>query len=53
MPASALTGALFLLLVDNLSRAATAMEIPLGITTSVIGAPLFLLLLLRTKRAWS
>lgn len=53
LPASALTGALFLLLVDNLSRAATAMEIPLGITTSVIGAPLFLLLLLRTKRAWS
>ncbi|MFV0492637.1 MAG: FecCD family ABC transporter permease [Pseudorhodobacter sp.] len=53
LPASALTGALFLLLVDNLSRAATAMEIPLGITTSVIGAPLFLVLLLRSGKVWS
>lgn len=53
LPISALTGALFLLLVDNLSRGATTMEIPLGITTSVIGAPLFLLLLLRTKAGWS
>ncbi len=53
LPASALTGAAFLLLVDNLSRGATSMEIPLGITTSVIGAPLFLVLLLRTRRAWS
>ena len=50
---SALTGALFLLLVDNLSRGATTMEIPLGITTSVIGAPLFLLLLLRARTGWS
>jgi iron complex transport system permease protein len=53
LPASILTGALFVLIVDNLSRAATAMEIPLGITTSVIGAPLFLVLLLRVKAAWS
>lgn len=53
LPASALTGALFLLIVDNLSRAGTEMEIPLGITTSVIGAPLFLILLLRARTAWS
>ena len=52
LPVSALTGALFLLLVDNLSRGATTMEIPLGITTSVIGAPLFLLLLLRARTGW-
>lgn len=53
LPASALTGALFLLVVDNISRAATGMEIPLGITAAVIGAPLFLLLLLRTRRTWA
>lgn len=53
LPTSALTGALFLLLVDNLSRAATTVEIPLGITTSLFGAPLFLILLLRAGRGWS
>lgn len=53
LPVSALLGAFFLLVIDNLSRAATMMEIPLGITTSVIGAPLFLLLLLRARVNWS
>lgn len=53
LPASALTGALFLLIVDDLARAATAVEIPLGIATSVIGAPVFLILLLRARTAWS
>lgn len=53
LPASALLGAIFLLGVDNISRAATTMEIPLGITTSVIGAPLFLVLLLRSRAGWA
>jgi iron complex transport system permease protein len=53
LPVSVLCGAVLLLAVDDISRAASAMEIPLGITTSVIGAPLFLLLLLRAKAAWS
>lgn len=47
LPASVLTGALFLLLVDNVSRNLFATEIPLGILTSFIGAPFFLYLITR------
>ena len=53
LPVSVLCGAVLVLAVDDISRAASSMEIPLGITTSVIGAPLFLLLLLRAKATWS
>lgn len=47
MPASMLFGASFLLLVDNLSRNLFATEIPLGILTSLIGAPFFIYLITR------
>ncbi|MBR5559910.1 MAG: iron ABC transporter permease [Clostridia bacterium] len=47
MPASMLFGATFLLLVDNLSRNLFATEIPLGILTSLIGAPFFIYLITR------
>lgn len=53
LPVSVLCGAVLLLAVDDVSRAASSMEIPLGITTSVIGAPLFLALLLRARTAWT
>ncbi len=47
MPASMLLGAIFLLLADDLSRNLFATEIPLGILTSLIGAPFFLYLISR------
>lgn len=47
MPASMLLGAIFLLLVDDLSRNLMATEIPIGILTSFIGAPFFLYLITR------
>ncbi|TWH46496.1 iron ABC transporter permease [Sporomusa sp. KB1] len=54
LPAAMLLGALFLLLVDNLARTLYAVEIPLGILTSMIGAPFFLYLLINTKkRGWA
>jgi iron complex transport system permease protein len=46
--ASAAAGALYLLLIDDLARTATAAEIPLGIITALIGAPVFAILLRRT-----
>lgn len=46
LPASALLGASFLMLVDNLARTLTSSEIPLGILTSFVGAPVFLYLIL-------
>lgn len=45
LPASMLLGAIFLLLVDNVSRNLFATEIPIGILTSFIGAPFFLYLI--------
>lgn len=47
MPASMLLGAIFLLLVDNVSRNLFATEIPIGILTSFIGAPFFIYLITR------
>lgn len=48
--ASALMGGTFLLLVDTVARNMSAMEIPLGILTSFIGAPFFLYLIVREGR---
>lgn len=45
MPASMLFGAIFLLLVDDISRNLLATEIPIGILTSLIGAPFFIFLM--------
>jgi iron complex transport system permease protein len=47
LPASAALGALYLLLIDDVARAATVVEIPLGIITAIIGAPVFAVLLRR------
>lgn len=47
MPASMLMGAIFLLLVDDVSRNLFTTEIPIGILTSFIGAPFFLYLITR------
>ena len=51
LPASFFLGASFTLAVDNLARILTSSEIPLGILTSFIGAPAFLLLMLREGRS--
>jgi len=53
LPASALLGAAFLLLVDNLARALFEVEVPLGIVTSIIGAPFFLYLINRSRKGWA
>ena len=45
LPISMLSGALFLLIVDNVSRSLLASEIPIGILTSFIGAPFFIYLM--------
>lgn len=43
--ASCMLGATFLLFVDNFARNIATSEIPLGILTSMIGAPMFLYLI--------
>lgn len=47
VPVSALVGAVFLLSIDNIARTITTSEIPIGILTSFIGAPLFLYLIFK------
>ena len=47
LPMSMLFGAAFLLLVDNMARGLTAMEIPIGILTAFVGAPFFLYLMIK------
>jgi iron complex transport system permease protein len=51
LPASMLGGALFLLIVDDVSRNLMLTEIPIGILTSVIGAPFFIWLITRRTEA--
>jgi iron complex transport system permease protein len=51
IPASALLGALFVAACDVLTRILpTRSEVPLGVVTGLLGAPIFLVLLLRSRR---
>lgn len=51
LPASAICGAIFLVICDLISRvAAIPYELGVGIITALLGAPYFLYLLLRTKK---
>jgi iron complex transport system permease protein len=51
VPAAALGGGLFVLACDMVARALPSRtEIPLGVITDLIGAPLFLVLVLRSQR---
>jgi iron complex transport system permease protein len=48
LPVCAVGGALFLLVVDDVSRNMLATEIPIGILTALIGTPVFLWLITRS-----
>jgi iron complex transport system permease protein len=50
LPASALFGAVVMLIADTIARTIAApAELPIGIVTAIIGAPFFLFLLLRQR----
>jgi len=53
LPASMLGGALFMVIVDNFCRAIIPGELPVGIVTSLIGAPLFVYLMFKGRRDWT
>jgi len=42
VPMSACLGSVFLLLADDIARSATSFELPVGVITTLIGAPFFL-----------
>jgi iron complex transport system permease protein len=52
LPACLAIGGAYLLLIDDIARTATTSEIPLGILTGIIGAPIFAYLLTKGTR-WS
>lgn len=49
LPVSAMLGAIYMLLIDSTARSATPVEIPIGILTAIVGAPVFVVLLKRSK----
>lgn len=54
IPAAGVFGSLLLLLADLASRVLTDLMLPVGVITACIGGPLFMFLILRTrKEAWS
>lgn len=52
LPASILGGAAFMVLVDCVARSIARQEVPLGILTAVLGAPIFIFLLARGAAQW-
>lgn len=52
IPASTLMGASFLVVVDDVARIVATAEIPLGILTSFIGGPVFLILMLSRREGY-
>ncbi|MFT7004281.1 MAG: iron complex transport system permease protein [Sulfurimonas sp.] len=53
LPTVAFMGAIFLMIVDNFSRMLLEVEIPIGILTSLIGIPIFVLALKSSKKGIS
>lgn len=49
LPASTLMGGVFLLIMDNLARSLTVYELPISILTSILGAPVFFVILIKSK----
>lgn len=51
LPASALGGAIFMIVADTIARTLIATEIPVGIITAMVGTPVFAILLRRNAGA--
>ncbi|OGD23876.1 MAG: hypothetical protein A2Y70_05995 [Candidatus Aminicenantes bacterium RBG_13_64_14] len=52
IPLSAAYGASLLLVADDIARSAVSFEIPIGILTSVVGIPFFIVLLKKSGKIW-
>jgi iron complex transport system permease protein len=53
LPTTMLTGAIFLLVVENFARLLYSVEIPIGLLTSIIGVPFFAVIYRKNLRGWS
>jgi iron complex transport system permease protein len=52
LPTATLIGAIYLVGVDTISRTAMETEIPIGILTALVGAPIFAYLLRKGRSGW-
>jgi iron complex transport system permease protein len=52
VPLSAAFGASLLIVADDIARSAAPFEIPIGILTSVVGIPFFIVLLKKSGKIW-
>ncbi len=52
IPLAAALGASALIIADDITRVAATFEIPIGILTSIIGIPFFIILLRRSRKVW-
>lgn len=52
LPACASLGMCYLLVIDDLCRTLTSMEIPIGVITGIIGIPLFVYFICKKKVSW-
>lgn len=52
LPASFSLGVVYLLVIDDVCRTLTSMEIPIGVVTGIIGVPVFLYFIYRRKVNW-
>lgn len=52
LPVSMLTGATFMLAVDDVARVLVAGELPVGVLTALIGAPLFIYMLFKGRNQY-
>jgi iron complex transport system permease protein len=52
VPLSAALGASLMMIADDIIRGVSSFEIPIGIFTSLVGIPIFLFLLKKTRKVW-
>jgi iron complex transport system permease protein len=52
IPLSAALGASALIIADDITRTVASFEIPIGILTSLIGIPFFIILLKKSRKVW-
>lgn len=52
LPMSGIVGAVLMLMADNIVRMSSGVELPVGVLTTLIGAPFFAYLIRKTKGGW-
>ena len=53
LPASALIGGAYLVVMDDISRLTFNFELPIGVVTSLVGIPCFIIVLKNARKGWA